>query len=486
MSDGAVLTLSGIRKYFGPVKAVDGVDLTLHAGEIHALVGENGAGKSTLAAIAFGAVIPDEGTVEAKAPVGLVHQHFQLVDRLNVWENVLLGREPRKGWRIDREAARARVREIATEHGLDVDPDAVIEDLPIGVQQRVELLRELERRPGVLLLDEPTAALAPTEIASFFKTITALAKSGAAVLIVTHKLQEVIDYSTRVTVMRSGKVVARFDTAATSSDEIARAMVGGELPPLAERSSTAPSARLHVRNLAAGAGHGVLVDATFDVNAGEIVGVAGVEGNGQSALADALAGVNTYTGTIELDGSALTTDITPAARIMRGVRVIPQDRRNEALVLGWTILDNVALGRHETAPIKRGSVIDRAAQSAATAEVIERFDVRPPDPKAIVDSLSGGNQQKVVVGRALGAQPKLIVAYQPTRGIDVGAATLVQSRLIEARNAGAAVLLISFELDEIFALSDRILVMSGGRVVGNFDRATVDRGRVGALMAGGS
>jgi simple sugar transport system ATP-binding protein len=485
MSD-AVLTLVGIRKHFGAVKAVDGVDLELRAGEIHALVGENGAGKSTLAAIAFGAVVPDEGTVEARAPVGLVHQHFQLVDRLNVWENVLLGREPRNGWRIDRDAARARVREIATEHGLDVDPDAVIEDLPIGVQQRVELLRELERRPGVLLLDEPTAALAPTEIASFFKTITALAKSGAAVLIVTHKLQEVIDYSTRVTVMRSGKVVARYDTAATSTDEIARAMVGGELPPLAERSATAPAARLAVRNLAAGGGHGVLVDATFEVRAGEIVGVAGVEGNGQSALADALAGVNAYNGTIELDGAALTSDVTPAERIARGMRVIPQDRRNEALVLGWTIADNVALGRHKTAPIRNGSVIDRAAQAAATAEVIERFDVRPPDPKAIVDSLSGGNQQKIVVGRALGAQPKLIVAYQPTRGIDVGAATLVQSRLIEARNGGAAVLLISFELDEIFALSDRILVMSGGRVVGTFDRATVDRGRVGTLMAGGS
>jgi general nucleoside transport system ATP-binding protein len=353
------------------------------------------------------------------------------------------------------------------------------------VQQRVELLRELERGPGVLLLDEPTAALAPTEIASFFRTITALAKAGTAVLIVTHKLQEVIDYSTRVTVMRAGRVVARYDTNATSTDEIARAMVGGELPPLAERAPTTPAPRLRVRALAAGHGGGELVDGTFEVRAGEIVGVAGVEGNGQSALADALAGVTAYTGTIELDGVVLPSSLAPAARLAAGIRVIPQDRRNEALVLGWTVAENVALGRHQSPPLRRGTVIDLAAENAATAEVIERFDVRPPDPKAIVDSLSGGNQQKIVVGRALGAHPKLIVAYQPTRGIDVGAATLVQSRLIEARNAGVAVLLISFELDEIFALADRVLVMCGGKFVGAFDRAGVDRGRVGALMAGG-
>jgi len=480
-----VLTLRGIRKRFGTVLAVDGVDLELHAGEVHALVGENGAGKSTLAAIAFGAVVPDEGTVEARAVVGLVHQHFQLVDRLNVWENVLLGREPRSGWRIDRVAARERVRARATEHGLDVDPDAVVENLPIGVQQRVELLRELERSPGVLLLDEPTAALAPTEIASFFRTVTALAKAGTAVLIVTHKLQEVIDYSTRVTVMRTGRVVARYETSATSTGEIARAMVGGELPPLAERAATVPAPRLSVRNLAAGSGGGELVDGTFTVGAGEIVGVAGVEGNGQSALADALAGVTDYTGTIELDGTVLTSAVTPAARLAAGLRVIPQDRRTEALVLGWSIAENVALGRHQTAPLRRGMLLDEGAQAAATQEVIERFDVRPPDPRALVDALSGGNQQKIVVGRALGAHPKLLVAYQPTRGIDVGAATLVQSRLIEARNAGVAVLLISFELDEIFALADRVLVMCGGRFVGAFDRANVDRGRVGALMAGG-
>jgi len=480
-----VLALRGIRKRFGPVLAVDGVDLELFAGEVHALVGENGAGKSTLAAIAFGAVIPDEGTVEAHAPVGLVHQHFQLVDRLRVWENVLLGREPRRGWRIDRPAAYEHVRALAAEHGLEVDPDARVEDLPIGIQQRVELLRELDRRPGVLLLDEPTAALAPTEIATFFRTITALAASGTAVLIVTHKLQEVIDYSTRVTVMRSGRVVARYQTKETSTDEIARAMVGGELPPLAERAVTATSARLVARGLASGTGAGALIDATFEVRAGEIVGIAGVEGNGQSALADALAGVRAYTGELEFDGAPLPSAVTPAERLVRGLRVIPQDRRHEALVLGWSVCENVALGRHQSAPMRSGVVLDLGAERTAAQSVIERFDVRPPDANAIVDGLSGGNQQKVVVGRVLGAGPQLVIAYQPTRGIDVGAATLVQSRLIEARNAGVAVLLISFELDEIFALADRVLVMSGGTFTGSFERAQIDRGRIGALMAGG-
>jgi general nucleoside transport system ATP-binding protein len=479
---GTVLrSLRGIRKRFGTVTAVDGVDLDLRGGEVHALVGENGAGKSTLAAIAFGTVVPDEGTIDARGVVGLVHQHFQLVDRLRVWENVLLGREPRRGWRIDVEAARERVRALAAEHGLDVDPDARIEELPIGVRQRVELLRELERGPNVLLLDEPTAALAPTEIAAFFRTVGALAERGAAVLVVTHKLQEVVDYTTRVTVMRAGTIVEEVETRTTSTDAIARAMVGGALPELAARTATTPAPCLSVSSLHV---EGSLADVSFEVRAGEIVGIAGIEGNGQSALADALAGTTAYSGSVSLAGTPLGPELGPAVRIAPGLRVIPQDRRHEALVLDWSIAENVALGRHRTAPLRRGATLDRAAVAAATHDVIARFDVRPPDPNAVVDLLSGGNQQKIVVGRALAADPRLVVAYQPTRGIDVGAAALVQSHLIDARNAGVGVLLISFELDEIFALADRILVMYGGRIVGSFERATVDRARIGSLMAG--
>jgi ABC-type uncharacterized transport system ATPase subunit len=458
------------------VQAVDGVDLELQSGEIHALVGENGAGKSTLAAIAYGAVRADEGTVAANGVVGLVHQHFKLIERLRVWENVLLNREPRRGWAIDVAAARERVRTLASTYGLDVDPDAVVETLPVGIKQRVELLRELDREPSVLLLDEPTAALAPSEIASFFATVTELAKRGTAILVVTHKLGEVIAYSQRVTVMRAGRVVGSHLTSETSADAIAREMVGGEVPALAARAATTVAPLLEVRGLSARSATSALANATFDVRAGEIVGVAGIEGNGQTALADALAGVVPFTGELVYDGAPLRASDTPASRIARGIRVIPQDRRHEALVLDWSVRDNVALGRQRTLALARFG--------DAAREVIERFDVRPPDPDAIAGQLSGGNQQKIVVGRTLTSAPRLVVAYQPTRGIDIGAAALVQSRLIEARNAGAGVLLISFELDEIFALADRVLVIANGAFVGAFERAAIDRGRIGALMAG--
>jgi simple sugar transport system ATP-binding protein len=465
-----------VRRRFGAVQAVDGVDLELLPGEIHALVGENGAGKSTLAAIAYGAVKPDDGVVTSDGVVGLVHQHFKLIERLRVWENVLLNREPRRGWAIDVVAAHARVERLSAAYGLAVDPDAVVETLPVGIKQRVELLRELDREPTVLLLDEPTAALAPSEIASFFTTIGALAARGTAILVVTHKLAEVIAYSRRVTVMRAGRVVARHLTSETSADAIAREMVGGEVPALAARAATATAPLLEVRGVSARSATSVLTDASFEVRAGEIVGIAGIEGNGQTALADALAGVVPFSGELRFAGEALRADDSPASRLRRGIRVIPQDRRHEALVLSWNVIDNVVLGRQRTLP--------RANYGDAAREVIERFDVRPPDPQAIVGALSGGNQQKIVVGRTLTAQPKLVVAYQPTRGIDIGAAALVQSRLIEARNAGAGVLLISFELDEIFACADRVLVIAGGTFAGEFDRANVDRGRIGALMAG--
>lgn len=463
------LCLRGIVKSFPGVRAVRGVDLDLYPGEIHALVGENGAGKSTLSAIAYGELQPDEGTVEAHGNVGLVHQHFELIGRLRVWQNVLLGREPRRGWRIDEGTARERVAAIARDNGLSIDPDALVETLPVGVQQRVELLRELDREPAVLLLDEPTAALAPAEIESFFATVVALAKRGTAVMIVTHKLQEVAQYAQRVTVMRHGEIVARMEMSQTTTDAIARAMVGGELPPLAQREPTQLRSALEIRDVRAGEG-GRRIDAlTLDVFGGEIVGIAGVEGNGQTTLADAIAGLIPYDGRIMLSGD---------------LGIVPQDRQREALAMNWSLVENVLLGRQHRPAARRGLVIDSARAREDARTIVDRFDIRTPSVDVAIRTLSGGNQQKLVVGRALIDDPPIVLAYNPTRGIDVGAAALVQSQLIRARNRGAAILLISFELDEILALADRVLVMYRGAIVGRFDRAGVDRAEIGRLMAG--
>jgi simple sugar transport system ATP-binding protein len=362
-------------------------------------------------------------------------------------------------------------------------------------------LRELEREPSVLLLDEPTAALAPAEIATLFATVVQLAKRGTAILVVTHKLQEVIDYTTRVSVMRHGKIVARYLTTETSTDEIARAMVGGELPQVAQREATGTQPCLSVRDLSAGIDSTTVSDLSFEVSAGEIVGIAGVEGNGQTALADAIAGMIPYTGAIEIydnggpsgfaDGGRGAEGGVPFeprgptfARYRAKVGIVPQDRHHEGLVLNWSIVENAILGRQNLPGIRKGALTNWAAARADAEAIIERFDVRAASADVAVRTLSGGNQQKLLVGRALLGDPRFVLAYQPTRGIDVGAAALVQSRLIEARNRGSAILLISFELDEILAVADRVLVMFRGKITGSFSGAEIDRGKIGRLMAG--
>jgi general nucleoside transport system ATP-binding protein len=461
------LSLRGIVKRYPGVTAVNDVDLDLFPGEIHALVGENGAGKSTLSAIAFGEVRADAGHIEGCGTVGLVHQHFELVERLRVWENVLLGREPRRGMRIDERSARDRVVRLANRNGLEIDPDVTVETLPVGMQQRVELLRELDRDPSVLLLDEPTAALAPAEVDAFFTTVKALASRGAAVLVITHKLQEVMVNATRVSVMRRGRIVARTQTRETSADEIARAMVGGDLPTIAQRAATDPRPSVRVSHLSAGEGAEHIHDLSFEIGSGEIVGIAGVEGNGQTTLADALCGMIPHQGTI-------------AVPPRRGV--IPQDRRTEALVLPWSIVQNTLLGRQHQ--LRHGAVLDYAKALADARHIVHRFDMRAPSLETPVRTLSGGTQQKLVVGRALLDDPDFVLAYNPTRGIDVISSAIVQSQLVEARNAGATILLISFDLDEILSLADRVLVLYRGTISGEFDRATIDRARIGKLMAG--
>ena len=352
-----------------------------------------------------------------------------------------------------------------------------------GVAQRVEILRELAREPRVLVLDEPTAVLAPVEIDALFATIRALAARGTAVLVITHKLGEVVAHTTRVTVMRAGRIVLRAATEDTSIEAIAYAMVGGEIPALAARAETRTTVAFAARDVRASAGAHGLQTTSFDVRGGEIVGLAGVEGNGQAALGDAIAGTIPYDGDMTLRGAPLATE-DAKARLLAGIRTIPADRQREALVLDWDIVENASLGDQERTALRRGLTLDRRATTQLAEDIVRRFDVRAKSVRTRVRALSGGNQQKIVVGRALAHEPAFVLAYQPTRGIDVGAAALVQSRLIEARNAGVAVLLISFELDEVLALADRVLVMFRGNVVGEFARGAFDRARIGALMAG--
>lgn len=468
------LELRGIRKAFPGVLALDDVSLAVRAGEIHGLVGENGAGKSTLANIAFGTLRPDAGAVLHAGSVGLVHQHPQIAGRLSVWENVLLGREPRKGLLIDVAAARERVRRIAQSNGLTIDPDALVDELPVAMQQRVEILRELERTPAVLLLDEPTAVLAPSEIETLFEALHRLAQRGTAIVLITHKLREVATHCARITVLRRGRVVARYQTASASIEEIAKVMVGGELPRTAQRRATVPRPCVQVEDLSVDSDAGPVHNVSFEVRSGEIVGIAGVEGNGQTALADAIAGVTAYTGRVVVGGAATN----------RRIGIIPQDRLREGLVPAWSIVDNVILGRQHTARLRRGAALNRASAYEDARALTRQFDIRAPSLTTAVATLSGGNQQKIVVGRALLDQPSCVLAYQPTRGIDVGAAALVHSRLIEVRNAGSAVLLISFDLDEILALADRVLVMYRGRIVDEQSGVAADRQRIARAFTG--
>lgn len=477
----AALQLRGIGKRFGDARALADVDFAAHAGKIHALCGENGAGKSTLARIAAGTLAATSGSIERAGTVGLVNQHFELVRRLRVWENVVLGHEPRRGVRIDRDAARKRVGELGTRYGLFVDPDALVEDLPVALAQRVEILRELAREPAILILDEPTAVLAPAEIAGLFTILRALADGGAAIVVVTHKLAEVADHADYVTVLRAGRVVASTPMAETTTAAIARAMVGGDVPTVARAIAHPPRELLDARDLASA--DGSFGPVSFAVGAGEIVAIAGVEGNGQSQLVDAVAGTIATTGSLALGGVDLL-HLDPGRRIALGIRTIAQDRQREALVLPWTIAENVALGDHDRASLRRGIFVDVGARKRLAARIVEDLDVRVPAPGVPVSALSGGNQQKLVVGRALAHRPKLVVAYGPTRGIDIGAAALVRSRLIEARNAGVGILLVSFDLDEIFALADVVLVLFRGAFAGRFERDGFDRDRIGALMTG--
>jgi len=496
------LELRGITKRFPGVLANDAVDLSIEEGEIHALLGENGAGKTTLMNVLYGLYGADEGEIlldgehvrfsgpgdAIAAGLGMVHQHFMLIPVFTVTENIILGNEPTEalGW-IDRRKARREVEALSFEFGLEVPPDRVVEELPVGVQQRVEILKALYRQAEVLILDEPTAVLTPQEIDELFEIMRSLKDGGKSVIFITHKLKEVLAVADIITVLRGGKVVGSTPPSETSEAELAAMMVGRAVQLTVEKPPAQPKEPvLRVQDLQVLDDRGnVAVDGvTFEVRAGEIVAVAGVQGNGQTELVEALTGLRPpVSGTIRLDGQDLTGS-TPNHIIDAGVGHIPEDRQHDGLIADFAISDNLVLDSYDRPPFARGVVRDFAAIREAATERVKTFDVRTPAIELPASTLSGGNQQKVVVARAVSRPIKLLIASQPTRGLDVGSIEYIHERIVAERDRGVAVLIVSAELDEVLALGDRIPVMYRGRIVGTVPGDVATREGIGLLMAG--
>ena len=494
------LELRGISKRFGPVVANDSISLTVEPGEIHALLGENGAGKSTLMNILYGLYQADEGEILVSdqpvsfsgpgdaidAGIGMVHQHFMLVPVFTVAENVVLGNEPTGfAGRIDTKQAHDTVRKISDRFGFDVDPDARIEDLPVGTQQRVEIIKALARDAKVLILDEPTAVLTPQETDELMTIMRDLAASGTSIVFITHKLREVKAVADRITVIRQGRVVGQASPDATTS-ELASMMVGRDVLLTVDKEPAQPGDTILVAdNLhAAGSlGQKALDGVSFHVKKGEIVAVAGVQGNGQSELVEALLGLRPlHAGSVQIDG----VDVTgrPVKEVLsQGVGYVPEDRRKDGLVGPFTIEENFMLDRFAEAPFAKKFSLDLPGRREFSNQAISDFDIRTPHAAIPATKLSGGNQQKVVLARELTKPLKLLIASQPTRGVDVGSIEFIHRRLIDARDSGVAVLIVSTELDEVFALADRILVMYRGHVVAEVT-PDISRDKLGELMAG--
>ena len=497
-----VLELRGITKSFPGVLANDQIDLTLEQGEILALLGENGAGKTTLMNVLYGLYKPDAGEivvrgrpVEIHDPndairqgIGMVHQHFMLVPVFSVTENVMLGVESlRAGVLLDRPAAAARIREISHRFGLDVDPQALVEDLPVGRQQRIEIIKLLYRQAEVLILDEPTSVLTPQEADELFKVVRSLVAQGKSVIFISHKLKEVLAIADRIVVLRGGKVVGSAVAAEATEQSLARMMVGRDVMLSAAREPSEPGeVVLSVSGLLVNDERGdpAVRGVSLEVRAGEVLGVAGVQGNGQTQLVESLTGLRPAVGgTVHIGGQEVTQG-SPRQVEQLGCSHVPEDRQRDGLVLPFPVSENLVLNRYYAPPFARGLVLDHEAIDRNAVELVEQFDIRTPDIQTPVSSLSGGNQQKVIVAREFSRPTRLVIASQPTRGLDVGSIEYIHRRLIEKRDQGAAVLLVSSELDEILSLSDRIAVMYGGEILAVLPAEGATKERLGLLMAG--
>ena len=501
-SSAAAIELRDIVKRFPGVVANDGVDLTVHAGTVHAIVGENGAGKSTLMKTLYGADRPDEGTIRVngveqhfRSPkdaiatgIGMVFQHFMLADNLTVWENIVLGQEPGHRWRLASRSARTDLIELGERYGLAVDPDALIADLGVGDKQRVEILKVLYRGARILILDEPTAVLVPHEVEELFNSLRGLTEAGSTVIFISHKLDEVLRHADAITVIRAGRTVAEVaDPSTVTARQLGELMVGSELPrPESPLRIVEPEVRLEVKGLTATASESdrrTLDEVSLRVHAGEIVGIAGVEGNGQTELIEAIMGLRPATGRVvlnEVDLGSLTT----LERRALGLGYVPEDRQRDGLVLTMPLWENAMLGHQAAAPFAAGLWVDRVAARHRTSVIIDEFGVRTTGPDVPAFTLSGGNQQKLIVGREMTAEPSVLVAANPTRGVDVGAQAVIWDILREARDRGLATLLVSADLEELLGLSDRLLVMLRGRIVAELDPRAVTAAELGTTMTG--
>jgi general nucleoside transport system ATP-binding protein len=497
-----VVEMLNIRKEFPGIVANDNITLTLKKGEIHALLGENGAGKSTLMGVLFGMYQPEKGVVKVNGKevritnpnvanrlgIGMVHQHFKLVENFTVTENIILGSEPLKGMVLDIDKAAKRIEELSKHYGLNVDPHAKIEDISVGMQQRVEILKMLYREADVLILDEPTAVLTPAEIDELMKIMRNLIKEGKSIIIITHKLKEIKAVADRCTVIRRGKGIGTVNVAEASEASLAEMMVGRHVSFKVDKKEGTPGeVVLKINSLSVKNNRKVmgLKDFSLEVRTGEIVGIAGVEGNGQTELIEAITGLRkAESGSIQIDGTEISS-LPVRERLEKGMSHIPEDRHKRGLVLDYSLQENMVLQIYNKKPFSKNGILNKNAMKTYAQNILTNFDVRSGEGAvSIARTLSGGNQQKAIIGRELELDPKLLICVQPTRGLDVGSIEYIHKRIVEHRDKGNAVLLVSLELDEILQLSDRIAIVNNGELVGTVNAAETNENEVGLMMAG--